>query len=130
MAKAIIQQILPGGVQVAGPYSPAMSAGDTIYISGQIARDASGNMVDDSIENATAVALENLRAVLTAAGLTPANMVKSTVFMRDLEDFAGMNKAYAAFFGDHRPARSTIQVAKLPLNSRVEIEGIAVRTKK
>src|SRR5208283_1959918 len=104
--KTRIQLIQPAGTQPLGPYSPAVAAGDTVYVSGQIPRDLTGKMVDDSIESATTFALENMRVVLAAAGCTPADVVKTTVFLRDLADFAGMNKAYAAFFGEHRPARS------------------------
>jgi 2-iminobutanoate/2-iminopropanoate deaminase len=83
-------------------------------------------MVTESIEAATCQALQNLRAVLAAAGCGPNEVVKTTVFLKDLADFAGMNKVYAEFFGNHRPARSTIQAAKLPADSRVEIDCIAV----
>ena len=112
-----------------GPYSPAVSIGDFVFTSGQIPRDKSGAMVSQTIEAATQTALENVREVLIAAGCTPADVVKTTVFMQDLNDFDGMNKTYAAFFGTHRPARSTVQVAKLPANSRVEIECVAVKRK-
>jgi 2-iminobutanoate/2-iminopropanoate deaminase len=110
-----------------GPYSPAMSAGNFIFTSGQIPRDDSGKIIGDSIENATRQALANLCAILAAAQCSPADVVKTTVFMQDLADFDGMNKVYAEFFGTHRPARSTVQVAKLPAGSRVEIECVAVK---
>ncbi len=125
-----IQYHFPAGNKtVMGPYSPAVGIGQFVFVSGQIPRDKSGAIVATSIEAATQTALENLREVLTAAGCTPADVVKTTVFMQDLGDFEGMNKTYAAFFGDHRPARSTVQVAKLPANSRVEVECIAVKRK-
>jgi len=124
-----IESIQPTGQVVIGPYSPAVVADGTVYVSGQIPRDTSGKMVGDSIEAATTFALENLRVVLAAADCSPADVVKTTVFMQDLADFEGMNKAYAAFFGEHRPARSTVQVAKLPAGARVEIDCIAVRQK-
>ena len=122
-----IRQIHPAtGNPPIGPYSPAVVAGNTVYVSGQIPRSADGKIVADSIEAATRQSLENLRAVLTAAGCTPSHVLKTTVFMIDLGEFEGMNKTYAEFFGEHRPARSTVQVSKLPAGSRVEIDCIAV----
>ena len=114
------------GQSAIGPYSPGVACGNLLFVSGQIPRDNAGNMVGDSIEAATAQALQNLRGVLAAAGCGVAAVVKTTVFLRDLEDFAGMNKVYAEFFGNHRPARSTVQAARLPADARVEIECIAV----
>ncbi len=110
-----------------GPYSPAMSAGNMVFVSGQIPRDANGKVIGESIEAATRQSLANLSSVLAAAQCSPGDVVKTTVFMQDLADFDGMNKVYAEFFGQHRPARSTVQVAKLPAAARVEIECIAVR---
>lgn len=122
-----IRQIHPAtGNPPIGPYSPAVVSGNTVYVSGQIPRSADGKIVADSIEAATRQSLENLRAVLTAAGCTPSHVLKTTVFMIDLGEFDGMNKTYAEFFGEHRPARSTVQVSKLPAGSRVEIDCIAV----
>ncbi len=123
-----IKLIQPAGQPVIGPYSPATLSGNLVFVSGQIPRGADGKIVGDTIANATRQALENLRAVLGAAGCSESNVVKTTVFMQDLADFEGMNAAYAAFFGAHRPARSTVQVAKLPANARVEIECIAVKS--
>ena len=114
------------GQPAIGPYSPGVACGQLLFVSGQIPRDASGNMAGASIEAATGQALQNLRGVLAAAGCSLADVVKTTVFLRDLADFAGMNKTYAEFFGNHRPARSTVQAAKLPADARVEIECIAV----
>ena len=118
-----------GNKSTMGPYSPAVEVGEFVFVSGQIPRDKAGAIVANSIEAATQTALDNLREVLIAAGCTPADVVKTTVFMQDLNDFEGMNKTYAAFFGNHRPARSTVQVAKLPANARVEVECIAVKKK-
>jgi 2-iminobutanoate/2-iminopropanoate deaminase len=114
------------GPAAIGPYSPAVACGNLLFVSGQIPKDASGAMVSESIEAATAQALQNMRAVLTAGGCSTDRVVKTTVFLKDMGDFAGMNKAYAEFFGNHRPARSTVQVAKLPADARVEIDCIAV----
>lgn len=122
-----IKQIHPAtGKPPIGPYSPAVVSNNTIYVSGQIPRTEDGKLISDSIEAATRQVLENLRAVLTAAGVTPSHVVKTTVFMLDLAEFDGMNKTYAEFFGEHRPARSTVQVSKLPAGARVEIDCIAV----
>jgi 2-iminobutanoate/2-iminopropanoate deaminase len=122
-----IQTHSPAGATTLGPYSPAASYGNLVFTSGQIPRTADGKVVADSIEAATRQVLENLREVLKSAGCVPADVIKTTVFMQDLSDFDGMNKTYSAFFGEHRPARSTVQVAKLPANARVEIECIAIR---
>ncbi len=122
-----LQMIQPANQSVMGPYSPAIVSGNLVFLSGQIPRDAAGQMVGATIEAATEQALANLKAVLAAAGCTPADVAKTSIFMQDLADFEGMNKTYAAFFGAHRPARSTVQVAKLPGDARVEIECIAVK---
>lgn len=116
-----------GGQATIGPYSPATVAGDMVFLSGQIPRDVSGKIVGASIEEATRQTLQNLSVVLAAAGCVPADVVKTTVFLQDMADYDGMNKTYATFFGGHRPARSTIQVAKLPAGARVEIECIAMK---
>ncbi|HEY3320820.1 MAG TPA: Rid family detoxifying hydrolase [Planctomycetota bacterium] len=124
---AIIRPIVPATVQgPLGPYSPAVVCNNMVFVSGQIPTDSFGTIVGSSIEAATQQALDNLRSVLVAAGCTPAAVVKTTVFLTDLADFDGMNRTYATFFGSHRPARSTVQVSKLPAGARVEIECIAV----
>lgn len=123
-----IQSINPAtGQAPIGPYSPAVVAGGFVFVSGQIPRDESGRMVAESIEAATRQSLANLKSILAAAGCVPPDVVKTTVFMQDLSDFEGMNKTYAEFFGEHRPARSTVQAARLPGNARVEIECIALK---
>ncbi len=112
-----------------GPYSQAIRAGDTLYTSGQIPIDPStGELVAGGIEAQTTRALDNLQAVLAAAHLTFADVVKTTVFLQDLSHFAAMNAIYATYFapaGIIAPARSTVQVAALPKGSLVEIECIA-----
>jgi 2-iminobutanoate/2-iminopropanoate deaminase len=112
-----------------GPYSQAVRVGDTLYTSGQIPIDpATGNLVPGGIAEQTTRVLDNLKAVLTAAGLDLAHVVKTTVFLKDLADFAAMNAIYAKYFapeGVVAPARSTVQVAALPKDSLVEIECIA-----
>ncbi len=111
-----------------GPYSHAIEAGPFVFCSGQIALDpATGRLVADDIEAQTRQVLANLTAVLDAAGLQLAHVVKSTVFLQDMGDFGKMNPLYEAAFAPHKPARSTIQVARLPADARLEIEVIACR---
>jgi 2-iminobutanoate/2-iminopropanoate deaminase len=112
-----------------GPYSQAIRTGDTVFTSGQIPIDpATGNLVPGGIEAQTTRVCENLQAVLAAAGLTFAHVVKTTVFLKSMADFAAMNAIYAQYFappGTIPPARSTVQVAALPKDALVEIECIA-----
>jgi 2-iminobutanoate/2-iminopropanoate deaminase len=111
-----------------GPYSQAIAAGDFLFCSGQIALDpASGDMAPDDVRAQTRRALENLSAVLSAGGATLGDVVKTTVFLVSMNDFAEMNEVYAEFFTSEPPARSTIAVAALPRNARVEVEAIAWR---
>ena len=118
----------PDAPAAIGPYSHAVKAGNFVYTSGQIPLDPkTGKLVADDIETQTRQVLANLAAVLTAAGVTPQQVVKSTVFLKDIADFPKMNALYEAAFAPHKPARSTMQVAKLPLDSRVEIEAVAYR---
>lgn len=111
-----------------GPYSQAIRVGRTVYLSGQIAIDPTTNlfMTGASIEDQTKRALENLAGVLTAAGLTLDDVVNTTVYLADLNDFAKMNGVYATFFKNAPPARATIQVAAIPRNAKVSISAIAV----
>ena len=111
-----------------GPYSQAIRAGDTLYLSGQIALDPStGNLIDDgSIHGQTRRVLQNLVAIVEAAGGTTQNIVKTTVFLRDMSDFGEMNAVYSTFFSSSPPARSTVQAARLPRDVSVEIDCIAV----
>lgn len=109
-----------------GPYSQAIRTGGLLFCAGQIPLVPATMKIEAAdIEGQTQQVLANVQAVLAAAGLTLANVVKSTVFLKDLADFAKMNALYEAAFAGHKPARSTIQVAKLPLDSLVEIEVIA-----
>ncbi|MGH7143166.1 MAG: Rid family detoxifying hydrolase [Planctomycetota bacterium] len=109
-----------------GPYSTAVRAGDTLYVSGNIPRNPmTGQMVSDSIEAATRQVMSNLRAVLTGCGLGLMDVVKTTVYLKNMDDFAAMNKVYAEYFSEAPPARSTIQAARLPADSLVEIDCIA-----
>ena len=109
-----------------GPYSQAIQVGNLIFTSGQIPLPPEGgDLVGTTIAEQTDQVMRNLAAVLDAAGGSLDRVVKTTVFLIDLADFAAMNEVYAQYFGSHRPARSTVQVAALPRGARVEIEVIA-----
>ena len=110
-----------------GPYSQAVAAGPFVFISGQIPLNPQGQMAQGDIVVQTVQVIENLKAVLGAAGLSLADVVKTTVFLADMADFAEMNRVYAEFFPENPPARSTFQVAALPRNASVEIEAVAFR---
>ena len=111
-----------------GPYSQAIATGDLIFTAGQVALDpASGELVSADIKVQTARVLDNLAAVLEAAGSGLDRVVKCTVFLADFAEFAAMNEVYAQRFGRHRPARSTVGTTALPKGARIEIECIAVR---
>jgi len=115
-----------GAPQAIGPYSQAIVAGGLVFCSGQVALDpASGEPVSGDIRAQTARALDNLAAVLAAAGSDLAHVVKTTVYLTDFADFAAMNEVYASRFGDHRPARATVGASALPKGLRVEIECVA-----
>ncbi len=109
-----------------GPYSQAAASENLVFLSGQLPLDpATGAMVQGDIAARTTQIMHNLKAVCEAAGTTLDNIVKTTIFLTDLKDFAVVNEAYGKFFTDNPPARSTIQVAALPLGSNIEIEAIA-----
>jgi len=113
-------------LKAVGPYSVAIQSGGTVYLSGQVHLDpGSGKLVEGDIGRQTRQCLENLKSVLTAAGLSFEDVVKTTVFLTDMADFPAMNEVYATYMVEPFPARSTIQVAGLPLGARVEIEAIA-----
>ena len=110
-----------------GPYSQAVAYGGLVYTAGQIPLDpATGEIVPGDIAAQTDRVLLNLSAVLEAAGSSLSKVLKTTVFLRDMNEFATMNEVYGRFFGHHRPARSTVQAARLPRDCSVEIECIAV----
>lgn len=113
--------------QAIGPYSQGWIVGDTIYTSGQLGIDVSTGKLADGIEAQTHADLKNLKAVLKEAGADLNNIVKTTVFVKDLADFATVNQIYGTYFDTEYPARSCVQVAKLPLDGLVEIECVAVR---
>lgn len=111
-----------------GPYSQAIVAGGFVFCSGQIPiNPATGAIEAVTIEDQTRQSITNLGNVLEAAGLSLANVVKTTVFIKDMNDFAALNKVYAEMFGDTKPARSCVEVARLPKDVKVEIECIAAR---
>jgi 2-iminobutanoate/2-iminopropanoate deaminase len=117
----------PDAPRAIGPYSQATRANGFLFTAGQVGFDpATGELVDGGIGEQTERVLANLGAILRAAGLELSNVVKTTVFLVDMADFARMNEVYAQTFGDHRPARSTVAVAALPRGARVEIEAVAV----
>ena len=109
-----------------GPYSQAVRLGNLLFTSGQIPLTPEGELVQGGIEEQTHQVFRNLQAVLAEAGCTLSDVVKTTVFLRDMNDFAAFNAVYASYFGNHKPARSTVEVARLPRDVRVEIELIAV----
>jgi 2-iminobutanoate/2-iminopropanoate deaminase len=115
-----------GAPKAVGPYAQGIIANGFLYTAGQTARDpATGNPVSGDIVVQTNRVIDNLEAILKGAGCTLQDVVKVTVFMTDLGDFAKMNEAYAARFGSHRPARSTVQVSKLPGNASLEMDVVA-----
>ena len=126
LCKGFIMQVIqtPLAPAAIGPYSQAMVAGTLLFTSGQIPLRADGSLVEGDIAVQTTQVFANLRAVIEAAGSDLSKVVKTTVFLKNLEDFAAMNAVYATAFGSHTPARSTVQVAKLPRDVLVEIEAI------
>ncbi|GEK34482.1 RidA family protein [Kurthia sibirica] len=109
-----------------GPYVQGMVVNNMFYSSGQIPLTAEGVMVEGDIVAQTTQVFENLKAVLAEAGSSLEQVVKTTVFMADMNDFVAMNEVYASYFGTHKPARSAVEVARLPKDSQVEIEVIAL----
>ncbi|MEZ0479596.1 RidA family protein [Planococcus sp. SSTMD024] len=108
-----------------GPYSQGVISGDMFYSSGQIPLKADGELVQGGIAEQTHQVFANLQAVLGEAGSSLQHVIKTTVFIKDMNDFAELNSIYASYFGDHKPARSTVEVARLPKDVKVEIEVIA-----
>jgi 2-iminobutanoate/2-iminopropanoate deaminase len=109
-----------------GPYSQAIKANGFVYCSGQIPiNPASGNIEAETIEDQTRQVITNLKNVLEAAGASLSNVVKTTVFIKDMNDFVALNGVYAEMFGDTKPARSCVEVARLPKDVMIEIEAIA-----
>jgi 2-iminobutanoate/2-iminopropanoate deaminase len=115
------------GPKAAGPYSLGIRAHPLVFLSGQIPADPeSGELVSGSIQAQTTRVLENLKLILDAGGLSLEHIVKTTVYLKDMNDFAQMNETYGTFFNNHPPARTTIEVARLPRDVRIEIDAIAI----
>jgi 2-iminobutanoate/2-iminopropanoate deaminase len=109
-----------------GPYSQAVVLNGIVYTSGQIALTPDGQMLEDDVSIQTKQVLKNLEAVLVEAGSSLQNVVKTTIFIADMDDFATINEIYAEAFGSHKPARSTVAVKTLPKNALVEIDAVAL----
>ena len=123
MKKIILTASAPAPI---GPYSQAIQIGDLLFCSGQIALDpVSGEMKNSSLEEETRQVLANLSALLTAGGASTDSVIKTTIFLIDMNDFALVNGIYAEYFGESKPARSTIAVSALPKGAKIEIEAIA-----
>jgi len=123
--KAIISPAAPAPI---GPYSQAIESNGTLYISGQIAIDqATGSLLTENIEGETHQVMKNLKAILEQAGLTLNNIVKCSIFIKDMDQFAEINTVYATYFADTPPARETVEVSRLPKDVNVEISAIASR---
>ncbi len=120
--KIIATKAAPSAI---GPYSQAVQVGEMLYTSGQIALTPEGKMLDDDIHAQTEQVLKNLLAVLEDAGTTFSNVIKTTIYLTDMDDFIAVNTVYAKYFSDHKPARSTVAVNTLPKNAMVEIDCIA-----
>ncbi|MCT4507436.1 MAG: RidA family protein [Tepidibacter sp.] len=110
-----------------GPYSQAVKAGNLLFVSGQVPFDpATMEVVEGGVKEQTARSLENVKAILAEAGATFADVVKSTVFIKDMNEFGQINEVYAEYFGENKPARACVEVARLPRDVKVEIEVIAL----
>ena len=111
-----------------GPYSQAVKVGSFLFISGQIAiNPETGKLEGKTVAEQTARVLKNIEAILREAGFSKNNVVKTTVYLKDIDDFAEMNRVYSEFFGEHKPARATVEVSNLPLGALVEIEAVAYK---
>jgi 2-iminobutanoate/2-iminopropanoate deaminase len=125
MKNVIVTEKAPKAI---GPYSQGIDAGSFVFTSGQLPVDMAANQLEkDDIKKAAKNSLENCKAILEKAGLSLKNVVKTTVFMVDLSEFAAMNEVYASYFSENPPARSCIQIAALPLGAKIEIEMIALK---
>ncbi|MBL4861575.1 MAG: RidA family protein [Crocinitomicaceae bacterium] len=124
--KKVLQ--IPGAPAPIGPYSQAILVKDTLYVSGQIPLNPlSGQLVDDSIESATTQVMENITTLLKEAEMSTDDIVKCSIFLKNMDDFEAVNKIYANYFRSNPPARETVQVAKLPMDVDIEISCIAIR---
>lgn len=117
--------VTPPGLPTVGPYSPAVRAGDFLFISGQIPLDPQGGLLSGPIEVQTQRCLEQIGEILAAAGGSLKDLVKVTIYLADMKDFDAVNRAYAAYFEREPPARACVGVASLPKGARIEIEAVA-----
>jgi len=118
---------IPGAPKPIGPYSQAVRVGNTLYISGQIPLNPqSGELVLDSIENATHRVMQNIKALVEVAGMSLSDVAKVSIFIKDMNDFAKINAVYATYFSIDFPARETVQVSELPMGVPIEISCIAI----
>ena len=123
--KKIIQ--IPGAPAPIGPYSQAVLVNNTLYVSGQIPLNPmNGNLEVESVEIATHRVLKNMKSLIEEAGMTLSNVVKCSIFLKNMDDFSIVNSVYATYFSENPPARETVQVAKLPLDVPIEISCIAI----
>ena len=126
MMKQVIQT--NNAPQAIGPYSQAIMAGDTLYVSGQIpVVPATGAIVSDKVEDQARQVMENVKALVEAAGLTVGHVVKTSVFIKNMDDFGTINAVYSQYFKENCPARACVEVARLPKDVLLEMEAIAVR---
>ena len=110
-----------------GPYSQAVQAGNFVFVSGQVGKDpVSGAMKTENIKAEATQVMNNVKNILETAGLTTANIVKTTIFLSNMDDFAQVNEVYSSFFTGNYPARETVQVSRLPINANIEVSVIAV----
>jgi 2-iminobutanoate/2-iminopropanoate deaminase len=124
MLKAVSTDLAPTAF---GPYSQAIDTGGMLFVSGQLGINPSTGEMPAAFEEQAKLAMENLRGILTQAGYTFENVVKTTIFLDDLANFAGINEIYGSYFTSHKPARSCFQVAGIPKGAKIEIEMIAVK---
>ncbi|HAQ57288.1 MAG TPA: reactive intermediate/imine deaminase [Acholeplasmatales bacterium] len=125
MLKTIKTELAPAAI---GPYSQGILAGSTLYVSGQIPFVAATmKIAGDDIASQTRQSLANIKAIVEAAGFAVTDIVKCTVYMKDMNAFSAMNAVYQEFFGEHKPTRATVEVARLPKDALVEIDAICVR---
>ena len=116
----------PGAI---GPYSQAVMTGEMLFTSGQLGIDPVTNALPEGVEAQTRQSLQNIRAILEAAALDITDVIKTVVFIRNMADFSAVNEIYASFFGDHKPARSCVEVSQLPKGGLIEIEVVARKSR-
>ncbi len=121
-----MKKIFPNLAKTVGPYSPAIQVNNLIFTSGQIGINSNGELVSNRVEDQAKQALNNLKTVLKAANADPKSVIKTVLYLTNINDYQKINHIYADFFADHKPARSTVAVAQLPKGAKFEIEAIAI----